>query len=199
MAKYRKDETSPEALARVLDTNVLITQEGILSFTDFAEALEKQLPAGLKGVFKGDAREELTKEHFKDYLSKAPDTITQQRGESDSKFQKRKQEYETRLNKLRSEMRIEKVIPTKIEQQKIQRAIVEQGKQFVQSMKIKQKSRSGKEYSRTFQRWSQLQMRFVKNRDSMSNKALTNSFNAQFGTERTISSVKTMKYRLRKK
>lgn len=199
MAKYRKDETSPEALERVLKTNVIITDEGILSFTDFAEALEKQLPKGLKGVFTGQTREDLTKEHFREYLSKAPDSPTKMIGESESHFEKRKQEYENKLQRLRDEMKIQKVEVTKREQQKIQQAIIEQGEQFVKSIQIKQKAKSGKEYTRTFQRWTQLQMRYIQKRIEMGNKELTNSFNAQFGANRTLSSVKTMKLRLKKK
>jgi len=199
MAKYRKDETSPEALERVLNTNVVVTQEGILSFNDFADELERQLPKGLKGVFTGETRNELTKEHFKDYLSKAPDNLSQAIGESDEHFEKRNKEYADSLDKARKENRVEKVRVSKQEQQKIQQAIIEQAVTFVKSIQIKQKAKSGKEYTRNFQRWTQLQMRFIQNRSEMGNKELTNSFNAQFGANRTVSSVKTMKLRLKKK
>jgi hypothetical protein len=199
MVKYKKDETSPEALERVLNTNVVVTKEGILSFNDFADELERQLPKGLKGVFVGETRNELTKEHFKDYLAKAPDNLTQAIGESDEHFEKRNKEYVDSLDKSRKENKVKKVRVSKQEQQKIQQAIEEQAKTFIKSIQIKQHAKSGKEYTRTFQRWTQLQLRFIQNRITMGNKELTNSFNAQFGANRTISSVKTMKLRLKKK
>lgn len=200
MAKYKKDETSPEALERVLNTNVIVTQEGILSFNDFADELERQLPKGLKGVFTGETRNELTKEHFKDYISKSPDNLNQALGESDEHFEKRNKEYGESLAKVREQNGVERIQKySKQEQQKIQQAIEEQAKTFVKSIKIKQHAKSGKEYTRTFQRWTQLQMRFIQNRPDMSNLHLTNALNNQFMLGRTISSVKTMKLRLRKK
>ena len=100
MAKYKKDETSPEALQRVVDTNIIFSK-GIRTYSEFQDELENNIPKGLKDVFKGDLKDELTNDYYKEYLKNEVDNLPKNIGESDAKYKKRNDKYVSALNKER--------------------------------------------------------------------------------------------------
>ena len=200
MAKYKKDETSPEALQRVVDTNIVFSK-GIRTYSEFQDELENNIPKGLKDVFKGDLKDELTNDYYKDYLKNEVDNLPKNIGESDAKYKKRNDKYVSALNKERDKFKIErgKTI-SKAQLKKMEQQRLEEFKPTYQApKKIKQKTSGGKVYSRSYLNWNKQQLRFIQSRTGRKGyKEIVNEYNNHFPVERTLSSIKTKLLRLKK-
>jgi len=202
MVRKRKKETSPEALERVAKNNVTIV-DGKFNYWDFRNELEKNLPASLRPLFKDSLADDITNERYRDYIEKAnPLPSKQEINESDADYQKRKEKHISELNKARDSIKLEPIILTDSKEKKYeQKRMAEQPEPtYVQSKMYKQKSAKGKEYSRSFLNWTDLQRKFIQARiGRMNNVGLTNEYNNHFPVPRSVSSIKTMKLRMRKK
>lgn len=180
----KKKESSEQALERVYNKHVSIP-EG-LDFSSYKDKVKEQLPDGLKKLFNKDVAEE----HFK-YYSGFTKEMKKIKGEPLAKIkaQERKQELKSKVKErliLRQKLRASGLVARKVI--------------HGTPVKVKQLSRTKKQYDRSYQLWTPVQQKFIRDRVSTrSTKQITKEFNLRFNTNRSISSIGTKKVRLRKK
>jgi len=199
MSRKRKGETSEEALERVYNKHVSIPKG--LNLKDFTLKVKDQLTGNaesLKELVKGKVAEDL----YKSYQEEAQKTNEDYfRAGKETKEQKEARKKQEAIKKREQGKKVFKEKVSSNVKKHFQvwkggtRAVSNAGKIII----TKQKSKKGKEYSRSYQIWTPQQNRFIQSRkNNTNNKQLAKEFNETFGTNRSVSSIKTKKIRLRK-
>lgn len=198
MVNY-KDETSPEALERVMGANIDVDSE-VVRFSDWQDAVEKNIPTGLKSLWKGKLKEELSNKYFKEHIEKVKEEPIKGSLESADAYEKRRKQYVQNLRESRKRFKVSVVLLEELSKSE-QKTIKEfQEKTFFAPIKLEQKSVKGKTYSRSFMRWTDQQEQFVTARIGRSTaKKIANEYNNHFGQSRPFPSIQTKISRLKKK